>query len=59
MLLLFDLISRLIDCSVRPCFPSFPPRRFIRWRVFYIAVEELFAYSDGEEWGVSMYRFVK
>ena len=32
---------------------------FIRWRVFYIAVEELFAYNTGEEWGVSMYRFVK
>lgn len=32
---------------------------FNRWRVFYIAVEELFAFHKGEEWGVSMYRFVK
>ena len=32
---------------------------FVRWRVFYIAVEEMFAYDGGEEWGVSHYKFVK
>lgn len=32
---------------------------FVRWRVFYIAVEEFFAFKEGEEWGVSMYLFKK
>ena len=32
---------------------------FRRWRVFYIAVEEMFAFSGGNEWGVSHYLFEK
>jgi len=32
---------------------------WMRWRVFFIAVEEMFAFDGGEQWGVSMYKFVK
>ena len=30
-----------------------------RWRMFYMAVAELFGYANGNEWGVAHYRFTK
>jgi cyclopropane-fatty-acyl-phospholipid synthase len=35
------------------------PVWFQRWRMFYMAVAELFGYAKGNEWGVAHYRFSK
>lgn len=32
---------------------------FMRWRLFYMAVAELFGFDEGAQWGVAHYRFAK
>ena len=32
---------------------------FQRWRMFYLAVAEMFGYRQGSEWGVAHYRFAR
>jgi cyclopropane-fatty-acyl-phospholipid synthase len=34
-------------------------RWFNRWRMFFLAVAELFGYAGGTEWFVAHYRFAK
>lgn len=32
---------------------------WVRWRVFYLACSELFAFNGGDQWGVGHYLFQK
>ena len=43
--------------TFRKCYASDAKLWFQRWRIFYLACSELFAFDHGEEWMVMHYRF--
>ncbi|MEO0510498.1 MAG: cyclopropane-fatty-acyl-phospholipid synthase family protein [Verrucomicrobiota bacterium] len=45
--------------TFRKCYGPDAKLWFQRWRIFYMACSELFAYKGGEEWPVMHYRFSK
>ncbi|PXA03920.1 SAM-dependent methyltransferase [Coraliomargarita sinensis] len=45
--------------TFRECYGSSAKLWYQRWRIFYMACSELFAYNEGREWPVMHYRFVK
>lgn len=45
--------------TFRECYGKDAALWFRRWRMFYMACSELFAYKEGREWPVMHYRFVK
>lgn len=45
--------------TFRECYGHDAKLWFQRWRIFYMACSELFAYHEGGEWPVMHYRFVK
>ena len=54
-----DANSESVMETLRDCYDSKAKLWFQRWRIFYMACSELFAYKDGEEWPVMHYRFAK
>lgn len=54
-----DLAKDEVMATFRECYGKDAKRWFQRWRIFYMACSELFAYKDGEEWPVMHYRFSK
>jgi cyclopropane-fatty-acyl-phospholipid synthase len=53
-----DAQEEAVGAVLRETYGAAAERRWrVRWRVFFMACEELFAYRGGEEWGVSHYLF--
>jgi len=44
---------------LQTCYGKDAKRWLQRWRMFYMACSELFAYNEGQEWFVMHYRFAK
>ena len=60
-----ELWLRLIDLNkdevlsiFNKCYNGQGKLWFDRWRIFFLAVAELFGFKGGEEWGVSHYKFI-
>ncbi|MEO8936926.1 MAG: class I SAM-dependent methyltransferase [Burkholderiaceae bacterium] len=48
-------IMKVFEATYGPDAPIW----FARWRMFYMAVAELFGFENGAQWGVGHYRFAK
>lgn len=54
-----DAHRESVLATFRECYAQDALLWFQRWRIFYMACSELFAYNDGKEWPVMHYRFTK
>ena len=54
-----DAHKTMVTDTFRKCYGKDAPLWFQRWRIFYMACSELFAYNGGKEWPVMHYRFAK
>lgn len=55
-----DRDAALVEDTFRDCYGAKKAKLWSqRWRIFYMACSELFAYNHGEEWPVMHYRFLK
>jgi len=55
-----DAAPRPVADALGACYgPADLARWTQRWRMFYMAVAELFGFAGGEEWGVAHYRFMR
>jgi cyclopropane-fatty-acyl-phospholipid synthase len=43
--------------AIKPVYGDSAETWLQRWRMFYMAVAELFGFAHGSEWGVAHYRF--
>ena len=50
---------QILDCFVQTYGASAATRRWVYWRVFFMACAELWGYHQGKEWMVSHYLFQK
>lgn len=48
-----------VMATFKSCYGKDAKVWFQRWRIFYMACSELFAYKEGQEWPVMHYRFAK
>lgn len=55
-----DAVREAVLAIFRECYGRKRPKLWAqRWRIFYMACSELFAFNNGEEWPVTHYRFQK
>lgn len=54
-----DAHETIVMDTFRECYGKDATLWFQRWRIFYMACSELFAYNEGKEWPVMHYRFAK